>query len=257
MWYFKQILTKILTIHPKDFWRKIIKKAFSFADRIRDKQFNSRASCPGFKLATFGTRAVWTLGSRHLHAGVICHFALIVSLRPGRNVSIKIMSIEKSFLVFTFKLQHAFTGSAVFHVKWSVLMQTRSLGIQRGYTLVTEGLCWGGEKKKWGRERDGWEGRKGSVDWKTVISSFQRDTRATELFQQGLSRLEVQSRRSQRCRELPPSCSPLLLFHPSLRLSHHPATLSLPLQKEINMAVQSAARPTGECRLTVEARCGA
>lgn len=70
--------------------------------------------------------------------GVICHFALIVSLQLGRNVSIKIMSIEKSFLVFTFKLQHAFTRSAVFHVEWPVLMRTQSLGIQTGSGSVRE-----------------------------------------------------------------------------------------------------------------------
>lgn len=51
---------------------------------------------------------------------------------PGHNVPIKIMSIEKSFLVFTFKLQHAFMRSAVFHAEWPVLMQTQSLGIQAG-----------------------------------------------------------------------------------------------------------------------------
>lgn len=59
------------------------------------------------------------------------HFTLIVSLWAGHNVSINTMSIEKSFLVFTFKLQHAFMRSAVFHVEWPILMQTQSLGIQQ------------------------------------------------------------------------------------------------------------------------------
>lgn len=59
--------------------------------------------------------------------GPFCSFALIISLWPGHYVSIKIMSIEKSFLVFTFK--YAFMRSAVFHVEWPVLMQTQSLGI--------------------------------------------------------------------------------------------------------------------------------
>lgn len=72
----------------------------------------------------------------------------------GHNVSIKIMSMEKSFLVFTFKLQHAFMRSAVFHVEWPVLMQTQSLGIQTGSSSV-RGKS-GERVRKWGRERDGW-----------------------------------------------------------------------------------------------------
>lgn len=86
-----------------------------------------------------------TPGYQHQHGRAICHFALIVSLQPGHNVSIKSLSIEKSFLVFSFKLQHAFMRSAVFHVEWPVLMQTQSLGIQAGSTSARRGGSQGKE----------------------------------------------------------------------------------------------------------------
>lgn len=193
----------------------------------RDKQLNSRASCTGFKLAAFDAGAVWTLGSRHLHAGVICHFALIVSLRPGCNVSIKIMSIEKSFLVFTFKLQHAFTGSAVFHVKWSVLMQTRSLGIQRGSTLVTEGLWWVGggvvrKKNEDGRGMDERGGRGALIErlWLAVFSGTPGppscSNRGCRVWR--CSQGEVNAAESSLHPALPSSSS----FHPSVSLTTRP-----------------------------------
>lgn len=187
-----------------------------------DKQFNSRASCTGFKLATFGTGAVWTLGSHHLHAGVICHSALIVSLRPGRNVSIKIMSIEKSFLVFTFKLQHAFTGSAVFHVKWSVLMQTRSLGIQRGSTLVMEGLCWVGGRDEDGRGMDERGGR-GALIERLWLAVFSRTPGPPSCSNRGCrvwrcSQGEVSAAESSLHPALPSSSS----IHPSVSLTTQP-----------------------------------
>lgn len=70
------------------------------------------------------------------------------------------MSIEKSFLVFTFKLQHAFTRSAVFHVEWPVLMQTQSLGIQTGSSSGrgSQGKEWENEE---GRGMEGETRRRG------------------------------------------------------------------------------------------------
>lgn len=119
--------------------------------------FKGILSIAGFKPAVFViTREAWTLCYHHQYARAVCHFALIVSLRPGHNVSIKILSIEKSFLVFTSILQHAFMRSAVFHVEWPVLMQTQSLGIQTGSSSVKEKS--GERVRKGGRERDG--GRK-------------------------------------------------------------------------------------------------
>lgn len=95
-----------------------------------------------------------TLGQQHQYARTVCHYALTVSLWPGHNVPIKMMSIEKTFLVFTFKLQHAFMRSAAFHAEWLVLMQTQSLGIQAG-------SCSARGKSKKMRKAEGWrEGRK-------------------------------------------------------------------------------------------------
>lgn len=125
----------------------------------------SFTACAGFKLAALVTsKTVWTLGYHYPCATVACHFALIVSLRPGHNVSIKIMSIEKSFLVFTFKLQHAFTRSAVFHVEWPILMQTQSLGIQTGpsYVRGSQGKEWENEE---GRGMEGETRREGGRRW--------------------------------------------------------------------------------------------
>ena len=114
------------------------------------------------------TSEVWTLCYQHQYARAVCHFALIVSLRPGHNVSIKITSIEKSFLVFTSELQHAFMRSAVFHVEWPVLMQTQSLGIQTGSSSL-KGKS-GERVSKGGRERDG--GRKEKIEGGALIEKL-------------------------------------------------------------------------------------
>lgn len=115
----------------------------------------SKASCPQrIQTSSSGAPATSTR--------VICHFALIVSLEQRRNVSIKISSIEKGFLVFTFKLQHAFKRSAVFHVKWSILTPTRSLGIQRRSTLVGGGGRVR-ERKKRRMDEERWQEGRGAL----------------------------------------------------------------------------------------------
>lgn len=63
------------------------------------------------------------------------HFALIVSVRPGHNVSIKITSIEEK--LFSFHLQiTSCLRSAVVHLERPVLMQIESLDIQAGSSSV-------------------------------------------------------------------------------------------------------------------------
>lgn len=89
------------------------------------------------------------------------------------------------------------------------------------------------EKMKTG---EGWreerEERKGSVDWKTVISSFQRGHRGHWVVLTGLSRLEVQSRRSQCFRKLSRFTPPSL--PPSFALTIQPH-FSCPSKKSIGL----------------------
>lgn len=52
---------------------------------------------PGFKLAVLLAHKTMSHVYELLARTIDTHFALIVSLRPGHNVSIKIVSIEKAF----------------------------------------------------------------------------------------------------------------------------------------------------------------
>lgn len=155
------------------------------------------------------------------------------------------MSIEKSFLVFTFKLQHAFMRSAVFNVEWPTVPW---------YSDQVHLAEWKSKERvrKWGTETN-WvetqDGRGRSVDWKTVISRCFSSIRASDLFQQAwcfwrCSQGEVRALESSHDF----SASATLFLHSTVSLAtlphfYAPSTKSIWLCK-----VQHG---PGECQLTV------
>lgn len=159
----------------------------------------------------------------------------------------------RSKKLFSFHLQiTTCLRSAVFHVEWTVLMWKWSLDIQTESSSVRKKSYKMRKSKGWRKER---EERQNSVDWKTLISSFQQ-TKATELLKQGCrasrcSQGEVSALESSLDFPLPPS-----FFH-----FYHPATLSLSLQKnQYGCAKCSLAHGEGQltagpgCRLTARSR---
>lgn len=106
------------------------------------------------------------------------HSAFIVSLWTGRNVSIKIMSIEWTLFSFHLQITTCFHEVSCFPCGIDVF-NAATVPWYSGGVQLSKGRGWS-EEKDWENE----EGA-GREKGKTVISSFQRCSGPTELFLQG------------------------------------------------------------------------